>query len=66
MKWLWRVWNRGFPDGHEDSSNQWGPWQLVSAKDAVRIEKGDSLKRYEFVAYLPASPSSAEEKRRYL
>lgn len=59
VKWLWRVFNQGWPDGHEDSTNQWGNWSLISDVDAKRLAKKDRLeKRYQFVRYLPANPNS--------
>lgn len=62
MKWLWRVFNQGWPDGHEDSTNTWGAWSLISAEDAERLAKEDVLeKRYEFVPYSPSVPSSQSD-----
>jgi hypothetical protein len=58
-QWLWRVFNLGFPDGHEDSTNTWGDWTLISAQDAQRLAREDSGKRYEFVPYLPSIPGAA-------
>jgi hypothetical protein len=56
QQWLWRVFNLGWPDGHEDGTNEWGDWSLVSDADAKRLARGDKNKRYEFVPYCPADP----------
>ena len=64
-QWLWRVYNQGFPDGHEDSTNTWGNWQIISAEDATRLAADDPERRYEFVPYVPCRPStvaSSDEK----
>jgi hypothetical protein len=55
-QWLWRVFNQGHPDGHEESTNEWGRWNLISFKDAERLAGDDATRRYEFVPYMPASP----------
>lgn len=57
--WLYRVYNQGWPDGHEDSTREWGNWSMISAEDAVRLAKEDAERpatRYEFVPYIPTEP----------
>lgn len=58
-KWLWRVFNGGWPDGHESSTHTWGNWSLISSEDAQRLAREDVVrKRYEFVPYLPTNPAA--------
>jgi hypothetical protein len=58
-QWLWRVWNLGWPDGHEDSSNEWGDWSIISDAEHRRLAKDDPTKRYQFVRYVPTTPNTA-------
>ncbi len=55
-QWLWRVYNMGWPVGHEDSTNEWGNWNLISHEDAMRLSADDDNQSYEFVPYLPVKP----------
>jgi len=59
-QWLWRVYNLGFPDGHENGPNTWGDWQIISAEDALRLAADDAGRRYEFVPYTPCRPSNTD------
>lgn len=57
--WLWRVYNQGWPDGHEDGTGTWGKFSIITADDAVRLAKEDEKRpdrRYEFVQYIPMEP----------
>lgn len=55
-QWLWRVFNLGWPRGHEEGSNEWGAWNLISEEDALRLASEDANDVYEFVPYIPTTP----------
>ena len=55
-QWLWRVFNLGWPRGHEEGNNDWGNWMLISEEDACRLASEDTSNVYEFVPYLPTNP----------
>ncbi len=55
-QWLWRVFNLGWPRGHEAGTNTWGDWQLISDADATRLAADDENSVYEFVPYRPKAP----------
>lgn len=56
-QWLWRVFNLGWPRGHEEGSNEWGAWNLISEEDALRLASEDANDVYEFVPYIPKTPT---------
>ena len=56
-QWLWRVFNLGWPRGHEDSTNEWGEWSLISDVEARRLARDDKHHVYEFVRYEVANPN---------
>lgn len=58
-QWLWRVFNLGWPRGHEDSTNEWGSWSIITDGDARRLAAHDPNKAYEFVPYVPGNPLGA-------
>lgn len=58
-QWLWRVFNQGWPKGHPDSTNEWGPWNLISEADARRLASEDDTDCYEFVPYRVDHPAGA-------
>lgn len=58
-QWLWRVFNLGFPRGHEDSTNEWGHFSVIDHEDAVRLAGDDENSCYQFVPFLPADPRAA-------
>lgn len=61
-QWLWRVFNQGWPRGHEDSTNEWGNFNVVDHADAVRLAGDDENGCYQFVPFLPADPRAAGER----
>lgn len=58
-QWLWRVFNQGWPRGHEDSANEWGDFNVISHTEAVRLAGDDENNCYQFVPFLPADPRTA-------
>lgn len=58
--YLWRVWNLGYPDGHEDSTNEWGDYNIINALDALRLSNDDDKGRYQFVPLTPTQPNTVE------
>ena len=61
-QWLWRVFNLGAPRGHEDSTNEWGKFNVISHADAVRLAGNDDNGCYQFVPFLPADPRNTGER----
>lgn len=59
-QWLWRVFNLGFPRGHEDGSSEWEAWQVISHADALRLAGDDENGAYQFVPFAPAIPTSKQ------
>lgn len=55
-QYLWRVYNQGWPRGHEEGTNEWCDWSLISAKDAMGLAGEDDNNVYEFVPFLPQDP----------
>lgn len=58
-QWLWRVFNQGWPRGHEDGTNEWGNFNVIDHADAVRLAGDDENGCYQFVPFLPTDPRSA-------
>jgi hypothetical protein len=66
-QYLWRVFNLGWPRGHENGTNAWGNWQLITKADFARLLADDEHGVYEFVPYVPAAaqpPASQDENAR--
>lgn len=54
-QWLWRVFNLGWPRGHEESNNEWGPWSIINEEAARKLDAEDVDNVYEFVPYTPVA-----------